>query len=196
MTLLLVARHGQTEPNRAGLLLGRGDPALTDTGRSQAAALAGLLERRRPSVIVSSPLQRCVQTAEAIAAPLGIEVTIDERLIEADYGEWEGMPLADIPADASERWRSDPDFRPPGGESLADVAVRVAAWCEEQSRSETVVAVTHVSPIKATVAWALGATPTVAWRLFVEVASLTTIGRGETGPVLLGFNERAHLHDA
>lgn len=195
MTLLFLARHGETEPNRDGLLLGRSDPGLTERGQGQARMLGSVIAPRRPVSVVSSPLRRCVDTARAIAAPLGLEVAVDDRLIEVDYGDWEGMPLDEIPEEASARWREEPDFAPPGGESLGALSSRVAGWCEEQQARGSVVAVTHVSPVKAAVAWALRADPTVAWRLFVDVASITTIGIRETGPVLLGFNERGHLKD-
>ena len=194
MTLFLV-RHGATEQNQRGLLLGsRADPDLAEEGRAQAQALARSLARHPEATIVSSPMRRCLETAETIAEVIGSDVIVEDRLVEIDYGEWEGVSLAEIPIETSERWRADASFRPPGGETLEEVACRVAAWCEEVDGGSDVIAVTHVSPVKGVVAWALGAPATVAWRLFVSVASITTIGIHPYGPVLLAFNDTGHLH--
>lgn len=196
MIRLLLARHGETVPNRRGVLLGRDDPPLTDRGREQARALAGWVSALEPSRVISSPLSRCFETAATVADACSLEVVAEERLVELDYGEWEGLSFDDIPDEASSRWRADAHFRPPGGESLADVQERVGAWCRELGRSQddtTVVAVSHVSPIKAAVAWALDAAPDVAWRMFVDVASVTRLGLRSDGGVLLGFNERSYL---
>jgi broad specificity phosphatase PhoE len=139
--------------------------------------------------VLTSPLRRARDTASPIAAERGAPVEVDERLIEIDYGDWEGQPFATLDATVVARWRSDPDLAPPGGESLAAVAGRVAAFCEEWLRVESagvIVAVSHVSPIKAAVTWTLGVSPELAWRMRLDVASLTRVDRG---PVLLSFNE-------
>ena len=189
--MLIVVRHGQTQHNADGLLLGRLDPPLTDRGRAQASAVAaavGPVDR-----VVSSPLLRARSTAEAFGAP----VEVDDRWIEIDYGVHDGRPLADIPSSLWARWRSDPGFTPEGGESLAAVGERVASACESlaaAAASGDVVVVTHVSPMKAAVAWALGLDDqAVAWRMFVEVASVSRIAVTDRGPVLRSFNETHHL---
>ena len=74
----------------------------------------------RPRV-VTSPLRRCRETAEVIAAPWGMTVDDEPGLIEMDYGEWDERPLADLPRDVWESWQRDPDFAPPGGETLRAV---------------------------------------------------------------------------
>lgn len=189
--MILLVRHGETAPNREGRLLGRSDPELTERGRRQSEALGRTLAGEAPRAVVASPLARCRATARAIAGACGLEIEVDDRLVEIDYGEWDGRSLRDIPPDLSRRWRLDASFAPPGGESLASVAERVSGWCEEwRDREQPVIAVSHVSPIKAAVAWALSADPVVAWRMFVDVASVTRIGLPDHGPVLLGFNER------
>ena len=185
--MIVFVRHGETAPNRDGLLLGRSDVELTRRGVAQAAAVGKALCEPAPSVLVSSPLQRAVATARAIGDACGIDrIDIDDRLIEVAYGEFEGMPFADLPADAVRQWRADPDFAPPDGESLRAVGERVATFCEDYLDDRTVVAVSHVSPIKAGVTWALGVGDELAWRMRLDVASVTRIG---TGPVLLSFNE-------
>jgi broad specificity phosphatase PhoE len=187
--VIVFVRHGETPPNREGLLLGRGDPELTERGRAQAKDLALALAGLGITTVLTSPLRRARDTASPIAAECGVPVEVDERLIEIDFGEWEGQPLASIDADLVARWHRDPDLAPPGGESLVVVAGRVAAFCNERLGGETsglTVAVSHVSPIKAAVTWTLGLSPELAWRMRLDVASLTRIDRG---PVLLSFNE-------
>ena len=184
--MIAFVRHGETPPNRAGLLLGRSDAALTDRGRAQAERLAEALAGLEVARVITSPLRRARDTAAPIAAACGEAVEVDQRLVEIDYGEWEGRPLADLDREVVARWRRDGGFAPPGGESLAVVADRVASFCDETLDDRVVVAVSHVSPIKAAVTWALRVPPELAWRMRLEVASITRIDRG---PVLLSFNE-------
>lgn len=187
--MLYVVRHGRTAANANRLLLGRADPPLDDVGEEQARRLA---EALRPDVVVSSPLVRARQTAAAF----GVDVDIDDRWIELDYGELDTMPLRDVPVDLWARWRSDPAFAPPGGESLVALSERVHGACRALLRAAVegdVVVVTHVSPLKAAVAWALDAGPLLTWRLFVEPASITCIDAGGPAPVLRSFNETGHL---
>jgi probable phosphoglycerate mutase len=191
--VLILIRHGESTGNAAGLLLGRLDAPLTDRGRAQALSL-------RPAVagavrIISSPLARARATAEALGTGLPIEV--DERWVEVDYGEFDGRPLDAVPATVWARWRSDPDYRPPGGETLAEAGTRVRAACEELFATDgvgargpgPVVVVSHVSPIKAATCWALGLGDEGAWRLYLATASVTRIAWGPGGPVLNRYNE-------
>jgi broad specificity phosphatase PhoE len=185
--VLFLVRHGQTAANAAGLLLGRADPPLTDLGRRQAEALAVALPR--PYRLLSSPLRRARDTAAAF----GVEVEIDDRWIELDYGGLDGTPLASVTADMWRRWRADCGFAPAGGESIRELGERVRESCEElasEARDHDVVVVSHVSPIKAAVAWALAVTDAVAWRMFVEDAAVARVAIGPYGPVLRSFNER------
>jgi len=188
--MLFVVRHGQTAANAAGQLLGRADVPLTDTGRQQAIALAaavGPVDR-----VITSPLQRASDTAAAF----GLPVEVDDRWTELDYGIYDEWPLGDVPAEMWQKWRGDAEFAPPEGESLASVGRRVRAACDELAPSAVdadVVVVSHVSPIKAAVAWALDAGDGIAWRTFVAVASICRIAITDRGPILRSFNEVAHL---
>jgi probable phosphoglycerate mutase len=194
--VLILVRHGESVANAQGLLLGRTDAELTVTGRAQAAAVPTLLER--PVVEVrSSPLCRAVDTAELLG--LGLPVVVDDRWIEVDYGEFECQPLGDIPAAVWQKWQRDRDFRPVDGETLSEVDVRIAGACEELFATDgsgarrtdgDVVVVSHVTPIKAAVAWALG-TPDLYWRLYLRTASVTRISWNRDAPILHGFNEVA-----
>jgi broad specificity phosphatase PhoE len=191
--VLILVRHGESAANAAGLLSGRAPAPLTDHGRSQVAALSS--ELVGATRLISSPLGRARETAELLALDLPIEV--DERWTEVDYGELEGTSLTALPSELWQRWRSDPAFRLPGGESLAEVGIRVRAACSDLfARSGSgaradgdVVVVSHVSPIKAAVAWALETGDELAWRLHLSTASMTRVAWGSDGPVLRSFNQ-------
>jgi broad specificity phosphatase PhoE len=194
--MLILVRHGESVANAQGLLLGRTDAELTEAGRAQAVG-ARRLVYGPVGEVRSSPLRRALDTAELLA--LGPPVSVDERWIEVDYGEFEGQPLGVIPAEVWQRWQRDRDFRPEGGETLAEVDRRIAAACEElfavdgagaRRPDGDVVVVSHVSPIKAAVAWALG-TADLYWRLHLRTASVTRIGWNRDAPILHGFNEVA-----
>ncbi len=191
--MIVLVRHGETAANRARLALGRADPELTETGRAQAAALAAALAGSGAVRILSSPLRRARETAAAIAGVLAIAVEVDDRLVEMDYGEWDERSFAELPAEDLARWRRDASFAPPGGESLVAVTERVASLCAEHIDGGPVIAVSHVSPIKAAVIWAMGADPLLAWRMFLDVASVSRIGAPNGVPTLVGFNETTHL---
>jgi probable phosphoglycerate mutase len=186
--VIAFVRHGETPPNRAGLLIGRSDAALTPHGRGQAERLAKHLAGLGVEHVLTSPLRRARDTAAPIAVACDRPVDVDERLIEIDYGEWEGAAFGDLEPAAITRWRGDGSFAPPGGESLEVAAERAASFCEEWLAERFVVAVSHVSPIKAAVTWTLRVAPVLAWRMRLDVASITRIG---AGPVLLSFNETA-----
>ena len=192
--VLIVVRHGQTDANARGVLLGRSDPALDATGRTQASAVAAALARplasaRRDTRIISSPLRRCRETAAIIAREGAVE--IDERWIELDYGSFEGTPLVDVPDEMWVRWRSDADYAPDGGESLRALGARVSEACAElvdASAEHDVIVVTHVSPVKAATAWALGVGDEVTWRMYVAPGSITRIASRAGGQALISFN--------
>ncbi len=190
--MLLLVRHGRTELNAAGLLQGRVDPPLDAHGRAQAQALAAVPALRRASRVVCSPLLRTSETA----ARLGPHVTFDDRWIELDYGTWEGRRFASVSAEEWWRWQADPAWAPPGGESLRAVGTRVRAAVSElvaEAAEADIAVVTHVSPIKAALAWALGTGDEVAWRIHLDPASLTRIAIGTGAAVVHSLNETAHL---
>ncbi|MDQ1395399.1 MAG: alpha-ribazole phosphatase [Acidimicrobiaceae bacterium] len=188
--MIILARHGQTSANAGGLLLGRADLPLTEVGRRQAQALAGAVTSAHR--VISSPLRRATETAAAF----GLPVEVDERWVEVDYGEYDQRPLGSVPEEIWRMWRADPEYRPPGGESFAAVAERVREACDglmgEASTSDIVV-VSHVSPIKEAVAWALGVSGQIAWRMHLNVAAISRLGCGPRGTSLLSFNETSHL---
>jgi broad specificity phosphatase PhoE len=194
--VLILVRHGESVANAQGLLLGRTDAELTETGRVQAAA-ARVLIPGPVAEVRTSPLVRARDTAALLA--FDAPTTVDERWVEVDYGEFECRPLGGIPAEVWQEWQRDRGFRPAGGETLAEVDDRVATACEELFAEDgadarradgDVVVVSHVTPIKAAVAWALG-TVDLYWRLHLRTASVTRIGWNREAPILHGFNEVA-----
>ena len=183
--MLHVVRHGRTEVNASGKLLGRSDPGLDQTGRKQAEDLANRLGG--VDLVISSPLKRTMETASYISNT----VKTDPRWLELDYGELEGRSIESIDVEFWENWRSAVNWAPEGGESLSALGVRVAEACEdivEISKDREVVVVTHVSPIKATLGWVLGLDAGVSWKCHVSPGSSTTIKIGQYGPVLQNFN--------
>lgn len=177
--------------------MGRTDVELTTEGSAQAAMVRPML-LRPVTRLRSSPLRRARDTAALLG--LGLPVELDGRWLEVDYGEYECQPLRDIPAAVWLHWRQNPDFRPAGGETLSEVAARTTEACEElfavdgagaRDAEGDVVVVSHVTPIKAAVAWALGADAGLSWRLHLQTASVTRIGWNNGGPVLHGFNQVA-----
>ena len=190
--MLIMLRHGRTKANAQGLLQGRIDPPLDDLGQQQAAAAAtwlGSVDR-----VIASPLQRAQETAAAF----GVDVETDERFIELDYGDWEGRPVRDVPAETWQAWRSDLDFRPPSGETLNELGTRVRTALDElvaQAERSTIVVVSHVSPIKASIAWALDVSDHATWRTRLGQASICQIGVNAGVPQLIEFNTTAHLNE-
>lgn len=184
--MLVLVRHGRTEANAARKLQGLLDLPLDDVGLAQASGVAEWLGR--PDRVVSSPLLRARQTAEAF----GVPYEVDERWIELDYGTLDGVATSDVPDDVWARWRVDPQYRAGGGESMEEMRERVVAAAGDllaDAREQTIVVTSHVSPIKAAVMWALGVDLTVGWRCHLDQASVCRILAGPKGPVLLGFNE-------
>ncbi len=196
--MLILVRHGRTSANAAGLLQGRVDNELDEVGVQQADQIAAALSRgdHRPDRIVSSPLLRARQTADATSELLGLEMSIDERWSELDYGEWDGIPISEVRAEMWGQWRADPGFTLPGGESLAALNVRVAAACDvvaAEAAELNIAVFTHVSPIKSAVRWALGTAEEIGWRMHVAQAQITRIGFRSGAPVLSAFNDTSHL---
>ncbi len=150
MTQLCLVRHGQTNWNLEGRYQGQSDTPLNDHGRAQAKALAEQLKRFAFAAIYSSDLARARQTAEIIAGEISLPVKIEPRLREINQGKWEGMLVEDIKARYASLWSQrtvDPaSVRPPGGETVAEVAARVYAALDDIARlfpTERVLVVSH-----------------------------------------------------
>jgi broad specificity phosphatase PhoE len=172
--VLLLVRHCEATGNADGLLLGRTDSPLTERGERSAASLRLLIDREGPVArVISSPLVRALRTAEML--DLGQPIEVDERWTEVDYGEFEGEKLTDVPSEVWRQWRTDPHFRPPGGESLAELGQRIRVACDELFGSAGLSARETDRHV-------------VAWRLWLANASLSVVGWRAGTPVLHRYN--------
>lgn len=192
--MLILVRHGRTSANAAGLLQGRMDPPLDEVGHEQARRIGEAIRRLHPNGyrVIASPLVRAQETA----GYLGVDLHTDERWQEIAYGVYEGRPMADVGAAQWARWRSDPEYAVEGGESLSALLARVRPALEELAAAaehEDIVVVSHVSPIKAAVAWALDVGIEVSWRCQLGQASITKVISTPRGPSLTLFNDTSHL---
>jgi ribonuclease H / adenosylcobalamin/alpha-ribazole phosphatase len=200
-TRMLLVRHGQTELSVGRRYSGRGNPVLTETGLRQAAAIADRLGKLGGvDAVVTSPLSRARQTADAIGGATGAPVTELADLTETDFGRWEGLTFTE----AMERdpalhraWLTDPSVPTPGGESFDQVHERVARARDDIIATfpgSTVVVVSHVTPIKTLLRIGLATGPSVLFRLHLDLASLSIVEfypDGHTSVRL--FNDTTHL---
>ena len=144
--------------------------------------------------MLSSPLKRAKQTADSF----GLPVQIDERWVELAYGVYEGVPHADVPSGVWQRWKTDFSYVPEGGESLATLDERVRSACDdlvERAAHGNVVVVSHVSPMKSAVAWALGVDIGISWNCHLDHASICRIEIRGRRPILSAFNETFSIDD-
>ncbi|MGA4544668.1 bifunctional RNase H/acid phosphatase [Uniformispora flossi] len=201
-TTVVLLRHGETPltPQKRFSGVG-GDPELSERGRWQAERAAELLAARGTiQAIVSSPLSRCRQTADAAARRLGLDVRVEEGFRETDFGAWEGLTFGEVrerwPDELSE-WLVSPDFAPPGGESFTEVAHRVVVARDKvlaHYPGQTVLIVTHVTPIKTLVRLALDAPAQSMFRMELSAAALTAINWWADGNASLRvYNDTSHL---
>ncbi len=151
MPCLYVIRHGQTSWNAQSRLQGQRDIPLNDIGRAQARkngqTLSRLLKQPQGFDFVASPLVRASETMELIRVELGLPKTgfqFDERLKEVDFGDWEGRTrgglLSEVPELLTWREADGWNFRPPNGESYAQMSKRIAAWLNSVGKDTVMVA--------------------------------------------------------
>ena len=154
MTIVALLRHGETAWNAEGRVQGQTDVALSDAGRARLRG-AKLPAACRGMRVVTSPLGRCVETAALLGFP---EAPREPRLMEMDWGAWQGRRLQDLRESLGESFRENEDrgldFRPPGGESPREVMARVRSWLGEQQAPT--LAVTHRGVIRVVLAAATG----------------------------------------
>ncbi|MDI3419959.1 bifunctional RNase H/acid phosphatase [Streptomyces luteolus] len=200
---LVLLRHGETAltPEKRFSGSGGSDPVLSAAGREQAERTAAALAARGTiQAIVSSPLRRCRETADTVAARLGLAVTIEQGLRETDFGAWEGLTFAEARErypDELDAWLASQDAAPPGGESFAEVTARVEEARDRlvaRYAGRTVLLVTHVTPVKTLVRLALGAPPEALFRMELSAASLSAVAYYADGNASLRLlNETSHL---
>ncbi|MEC4017797.1 bifunctional RNase H/acid phosphatase [Streptomyces sp. H27-D2] len=203
-TTFVLLRHGETALTPEKRFSGSGgtDPELSAAGRRQAEqAAVALAARGTVQAVVSSPLRRCVETAEAVAGRLGLDVRIEQGLRETDFGAWEGLTFAEVreryPEDL-DAWLASARTAPTGGgEAFATVTRRVGVARDKllaRYAGKTVLLVTHVTPVKTLVRLALGAPPESLFRMELSAASFSALayyGDGNASVRLL--NDTGHL---
>ena len=200
-TRLLLVRHGATAQSAQHRFSGRNDLPLNDAGEAQAGALANRLAHQDDiQAVLSSPLVRSLQTADAIAARLGVEVKSVQGFAELDFGAFEGLTAteaADRYPAAYATWLATPDRAPPGGESFTALTSRVRRAREALLAAhpeQTVVVVTHVTPIKTLVRLAMDAPHAALFRIHLDPGSVSAIDYFADGTSSLRlFNDTSHL---
>lgn len=201
-TRLILLRHGVTPDTLAKRFAGRSDPELAAEGVAQAARAALRVQALGPiDAILSSPLRRAQQTAQAVSERLALTVELDPGFVETDFGEWDGFTFAEVEQRSPGKllqWMNEPSSSPPGGESLEAVTSRVVHARDRLlsgRRGQRIVVVSHVTPIKLLVRLALDAPMAAVHRMFLEPASITVIDYYEDGPVTVrSLNDAAHLY--
>lgn len=196
-TTVDLLRHAECEGG--AIFRGSLDVALSDAGWARLHAVAGRGGWQR---IVSSPLQRCHAFAQWLADARGLPLSVDRGLREMSFGDWEGMPVADVWSqnhEAAAAWFDDPEAHPPpGGESLSELRQRADAAmkaCLQQARGRHVLVVTHGGVLRALVSNVLAMPPAAMNRLETPWACLSRLQftHTENGdiPRLVGHNMAA-----
>jgi ribonuclease H / adenosylcobalamin/alpha-ribazole phosphatase len=200
-TVTILLRHGDTRLSPEHRFSGLSDEPLSADGTRQVNAAAHrLASGARIDAIVSSPLPRAAATAEIVADELALTAAPDDDLRETDFGEWEGLTFTEIqnrwPKEVV-AWQHDPQQAPPGGESFADTACRVNRACERILREhpgQTVLVVSHITPIKIMLCRALGAPLLAVYRFYLGSACINEIQwHGNQFAAVRKVNDTSHL---
>ena len=198
MTTVILLRHGRTTANTGGVLAGwTPGVQLDETGTAQVQAVAQRLAAVPLAAIVSSPLERCRQTAAAVAAGRELEVAADERLGEARYGDWTGRSIKDLVKEplwkVVQQHPSGAVFPGPEGEGLAQTQARAVAavreWNARLGTDAVWLACTHGDVIKAVLADALGLHLDQFQRIVVDPASISVVAYTDTRPFVQRMND-------
>jgi phosphoserine phosphatase len=197
MTTILLVRHGHVEGIDPERFRGRENVALTDLGRQQARAAAAFIAARyKPVIVYTSPLQRCVETGEAIASACQIPAHLLDGLNDIHYGQWQWKTRAEVQAQwpqALERWLTAPQLmRFPQGESLQDMAARsadVLRMLLERHTGDSVVLVGHYSGIRVLLLQALELPLSAYWRVTHDPACVSELELAAGGIRVMRMNQ-------
>ncbi|SFF45783.1 histidine phosphatase family protein [Blastococcus tunisiensis] len=198
MTTVILLRHGRTTANTGGVLAGwTPGVQLDETGAAQVAAVGERLAKVPLAAVISSPLERCVQTAGVVAAGRDVDVRTDDRLGEARYGDWTGQTIKELVKDPL--WKivqqhpSAAVFPGPEGEGLAQTQARAVAavrsWNAELGPEAVWLACSHGDVIKAILADALGLHLDQFQRIVVDPASISVVTYTDTRPFVVRVND-------
>jgi probable phosphoglycerate mutase len=200
---LFLVRHGATALTAQGRYSGQVDVPLSADGAAQAEAAGRRLRALAPALdgIVSSPLKRCLDTAQAIADAFGgLPIEADDDLIECDFGDFEGMTFGEVreryPAEL-DAWLASTAVPPPGGESFQVVSLRVRRAVKRllsKYSGKTIVVVSHVTPIKMILRDALAAGDQFLYRMYLDPAGVSIVDSWEDGGIAVRLiNDTSHL---
>jgi probable phosphomutase (TIGR03848 family) len=198
VTTVILLRHGRTTANTGGVLAGwTPGVRLDETGEFQVAAVGERLAKVPLAAVVSSPLERCAQTAAAVVAGRDLEVATDDRLGEARYGDWTGRAIKELAKEplwtVVQQHPSAAVFPGPEGEGLAQTQARavaaVRAWNAELGPDAVWVACSHGDVIKAILADALGLHLDQFQRIVVDPASISVVTYTDTRPFVVRVND-------
>ena len=201
MGLFYLVRHGESAWNAENRLCGRSDVPLSEVGRWQAKRLAERLKPIAFEAFYTSPLGRAFETARFIAEAVGLEPTSDQRLVELDYGQWEGRTLSDVmenDSQAFDAWDATPArLAPPGGETGLAAQQRVVSFLDSLAPKHPqgrVLVTFHKTVCRLAICHVLGIAPDeYRRRLVLYNAALSTIRSRPHGWELITFNDTSHL---
>jgi probable phosphoglycerate mutase len=201
-TTIYFVRHGETilTPTRKFSGTGALDPELTADGLAQAERVAVEVAKLEPEILISSPLKRARQTADAIARATGLSVIDDTDWYELSFGSWDGKSIEEVKAETPEdyqAWVNSSSYRPGGGESYDEAAVRIDAAMEKvlsQYPGQKVVVVTHNGVIKSAANLAIGGPNDGVFHMDATPCSISSISLWPSDGLraLRSFNERGH----
>jgi phosphoserine phosphatase len=197
--VMLLVRHGESTWNVEGRYQGRRDPPLSELGEKQAHALAvHLATNAMPRAIVSSPLARARRTAELAARACGLDLAVDERLLEIQHGPWEGELTADVARRWPEMlrdWKTRPETVTfPDGESLADVRRRLESFLADRERfASPLLVVTHDVIVRLATLLATGRSPAHLHAVSGDNCAITEIHYEAGRARLARSNDTTHL---
>ena len=201
-TTIYFVRHGETilTPTRKFSGTGALDPELTADGLAQAERVAGEIAKLEPHILISSPLKRARQTADAIARATGLPVVDDTDWYELSFGSWDGKSIEEVKAESPEdyqAWLNSSSYRPGGGESYDEAAERIDAAMEKVLHlypGKKVVVVTHNGVIKSAANLAIGGPNDGVFHMDATPCSISSISLWPSDGLraLRSFNERGH----
>jgi alpha-ribazole phosphatase len=197
---IILVRHGETAFNAAETFRGRADVPLNETGLKQATLLGNYLSVEKINVVYSSPLQRAVKTAEAIAAPHKLKVKLAENLNDINCGEWEGLTLKEVKErydDIYQDWVDTPEqVRLPGGEGLEDLRNRVFPFVKDavtRARDGKIVLVSHRAVNKVLICALLGLDNSFFWNFKLDTGAITRFSFDGNRTILTNLNDTSYL---
>jgi len=203
MTRIILVRHGQTEWNRVERFRGHANVLLNEVGLAQAAATGKRIAAEwKPTAIYSSPLSRAVKTAEAIAQHFALPVQTHPKLIDINYGQWQGLTPDEVKtrwAEELHKWYAAPSFaKIAGGETLHEVRARGFAVVNEltfRHKDEVIVLVGHMVINRLILLAVLGLSTERFWHIHQDTCAINVFDTIQGDFILVSLNDTCHLHN-